>query len=462
MKPRTKVMAVVAGVATVALAVLGGAIANAALAPAADSLLSLKKPATASSSGGCCPVKNVNDGSTSTRWASTANIDPSWVYIDLGATYSIHRVQLTWDASCATAYQVQTSPDHATWTSIYSTTTGKGGVENLTGLTGTGRYVRMNGTHRCRRDASKGYSLREFAVYGSGGDTNPPTPPGTPTPSGSIAAPSAPATSPILAENWAGTSSSSFDFWPRAGSTVTSGVHDTGAVDGSALRLTLAAKPQPRPSGGAEVSSKSAVKYGTFELRAKTADCSAQPNAGVVTGLFTYANDGHDHDGDGITDNSEIDIEVLCAQPEVLWLTIWTDYVDGGAQRRVSRVVNVRTGQITDTCYHESFEDCHALSGTEAQPSTIAAHPSFNSATAYHEYGFTWNSTGVRYWVVLDGTPVILWDYRGPAQRVPSQPSQFLQNVWHTTDWTPPDHPGALQRPTAPVVACVDWTRVSR
>jgi glucose/arabinose dehydrogenase len=180
-KPRTKLIAVVAGVATVALAVLGTAIANAALAPAADSILSLNKPATASSTGGCCPVKNVNDGSTSTRWASVANVDPSWVYIDLGATYSIHRVQLTWDASCATGYQVQTSPDHAAWTSIYSTTTGKGGVENLTGLTGTGRYVRMNGTHRCRTDASKGYSLQEFAVYGGSGDPNAPTPPGTPT-----------------------------------------------------------------------------------------------------------------------------------------------------------------------------------------------------------------------------------------------------------------------------------------
>jgi glucose/arabinose dehydrogenase len=180
-KPRTRVMAVVAGVATAALAVLGGAIANAALAPAADSLLSLNKPATASSIGGCCPAKYVDDGNTSTRWASAAGIDPSWIYIDLGATYSIHRVQLTWDLSCATAYQVQTSPDHATWTSIYSTTSGKGGVENLTGLSGTGRYVRMYGTHRCRTDSSKGYSLQEMAVYGSGGDTTPPTPPGTPT-----------------------------------------------------------------------------------------------------------------------------------------------------------------------------------------------------------------------------------------------------------------------------------------
>jgi glucose/arabinose dehydrogenase len=180
-KVRRKGIAVLAGVATIALAVLGGAIANAATKAAADSLLSLNKAATASSSGGCCAPKNVDDGNTATRWASAANIDPSWIYLDLGATFSIHRVVLTWDASCATAYQVQTSPDHSAWTTIFSTTTGNGGVDDLTGLTGTGRYVRMNGTHRCRTDATKGYSLQEFAVYGSGGDTEAPTPPGTPS-----------------------------------------------------------------------------------------------------------------------------------------------------------------------------------------------------------------------------------------------------------------------------------------
>src|SRR5436190_19538671 len=49
-------------------------------------------------------------------------------------------------------------------------------------------------------------------------------------------APSTSATAPILQEQWAAASSPIFDFWPRAGSTVTSGSHDTGAVDGSALR----------------------------------------------------------------------------------------------------------------------------------------------------------------------------------------------------------------------------------
>ena len=147
---------------------------------AADTLLSLNKPATASTSGGCCGPQNVDDGNTGTRWASGANIDPSWIYIDLGGTFSVHRVQLTWDQSCAVAYDIQISPDHNAWTTLHSTTNGAGGVENITGLNGSGRYVRMLGEKRCRADAAHGYSLQELAVYGAGGDTIPPTPPGMP------------------------------------------------------------------------------------------------------------------------------------------------------------------------------------------------------------------------------------------------------------------------------------------
>jgi glucose/arabinose dehydrogenase len=146
-----------------------------------DTLLSQGKPATASSSGGCCGPANVDDGTTSTRWASGSNIDPSWIYIDLGGTFSVHRVQLTWDLSCAIAYQVQISPDHNSWTTLHTETAGNGGVDDITGLTGTGRFIRMLGTKRCRADASHGYSLQEFAVFGTSGDITPPSPPGTPS-----------------------------------------------------------------------------------------------------------------------------------------------------------------------------------------------------------------------------------------------------------------------------------------
>jgi hypothetical protein len=70
---------------------------------------------------------------------------------------------LNWEAAYATAYQIQTSNDGSTWTTIYSTTAGTGGVQTLN-VTGSGRYVRMNGTARATQ---YGYSLWEFGVYGT-------------------------------------------------------------------------------------------------------------------------------------------------------------------------------------------------------------------------------------------------------------------------------------------------------
>ncbi|HEY3609004.1 MAG TPA: PQQ-dependent sugar dehydrogenase [Pseudonocardiaceae bacterium] len=157
-------------------------VAGGHAAPLADPLLSQDKPVTASSSGGCCPAAAAVDGNSATRWASVAGTDPQWIYVDLGAVAHVSRVRLQWDTSCATAYEIDVSNDHATWSKIFSTTAGKGGVEDLTTLDGIGRFVRMFGTKRCRADATHGYSLREFGVFGTiGGDTTPPTPPGTPT-----------------------------------------------------------------------------------------------------------------------------------------------------------------------------------------------------------------------------------------------------------------------------------------
>ena len=70
---------------------------------------------------------------------------------------------LNWEAAYAKAYHIQTSNDGANWTTVYSTTSGAGGVQNLS-VSGSGRYVRVTGTQRA---TAYGYSLYEFQVYGS-------------------------------------------------------------------------------------------------------------------------------------------------------------------------------------------------------------------------------------------------------------------------------------------------------
>ncbi|GIG00012.1 discoidin domain-containing protein [Catellatospora citrea] len=126
-------------------------------------LLSRNRPVTASSTeAGANVPANVVDGSTTTRWSSLY-ADPQWITVDLGQTRNVSRVVLNWETAYATAYQVQVSNDNSSWTTVSSTTTGNGGVDDLA-VSGSGRYVRINGTARATQ---WGYSLWEFDVYGS-------------------------------------------------------------------------------------------------------------------------------------------------------------------------------------------------------------------------------------------------------------------------------------------------------
>ncbi len=140
----------------------------------------LNHPATASSvEGAGTPASAAVDGNTGTRWSSQFS-DPQWIRVDLGSTQQICQLVLTWEAAYATAYQIQVSPDAATWTSIYSTQTGRGGSETLN-VSGTGRYLRLYGTARA---TGYGYSLWELVVHTAGGATPSPTPTGPPLPGG--------------------------------------------------------------------------------------------------------------------------------------------------------------------------------------------------------------------------------------------------------------------------------------
>jgi hypothetical protein len=126
--------------------------------------LALHQVATVSSvENAGTPGTNAVDGNPGTRWSSMFS-DPQWIYVDLQATYNITRVRLNWEAAYGKSYQIQVSADAANWTAIYSTNAGAGGIEDLTGLSGTGRYVRMYGTVR---SGVYGYSLWEFEIYGT-------------------------------------------------------------------------------------------------------------------------------------------------------------------------------------------------------------------------------------------------------------------------------------------------------
>ena len=143
--------------------------------------VALNHPASSSSvENASFPPANAFDGNTGTRWSSAFS-DPQWLEVDLGSSQTICQVTLNWEAAFAKAFQIQTSPDGTNWTSIFSTTTGAGGIQTLN-VSGTGRFIRMFGTVR---GTQFGYSLWEFSVFagtgGGGGNTVTVTNPGSQT-----------------------------------------------------------------------------------------------------------------------------------------------------------------------------------------------------------------------------------------------------------------------------------------
>jgi hypothetical protein len=155
------------------------------------------RPATASSTENATfPASAAVDGNTGTRWSS-AFADPQWIQVDLGAGTAICQVIIQWEAAYATAYQIQVSADAATWSTIYSTTTGTGGTQTLN-ISGTGRYLRMYGTARATQ---YGYSIFELTVH-TGTSSSPGPNPSSPAP-----VPSSPSPNPT------GTGAPPDSFW---------------------------------------------------------------------------------------------------------------------------------------------------------------------------------------------------------------------------------------------------------
>jgi hypothetical protein len=143
------------------------------LQPPAGTNLALNQPVTVSSTD--VPqnaAANAVDGNPTTRWSSGYS-DPQWIVVDLGADYAISEVDLTWETACGLNYLIQTSLDDVNWTTVSTVTgnTSTGLLQYPYSNPTVGRYVRMYGTARATQ---WGYSLWEFAVYGTPAATQTP------------------------------------------------------------------------------------------------------------------------------------------------------------------------------------------------------------------------------------------------------------------------------------------------
>ena len=121
--------------------------------------LALMKPIIATSEPQ--PVRFANDGDPNTRWESDAT-DNQEFYVDLGASYAINRVVISWETASAKTYQLMVSNDAINWTSIKDYSNPGAGINDVA-YSGTGRYIKMKGL---TRNTTYAYSVFEFEVYG--------------------------------------------------------------------------------------------------------------------------------------------------------------------------------------------------------------------------------------------------------------------------------------------------------
>jgi chitosanase len=156
--------------------VLGGGIAavlcvplavSVAASASADVVLTRGRPALASATESIAwAASGVTDTDSGTRWSSgAAGAGTQWVMIDLGTAQEVRRVRLHWARAYAEAYRLQLSDDGATWHDLFRTTSGDGGVDDVRGLSGTGRHLRVLAT---RRGTPEGFSLWDVRAYGPG------------------------------------------------------------------------------------------------------------------------------------------------------------------------------------------------------------------------------------------------------------------------------------------------------
>ncbi len=129
--------------------------------------LSLNKPFTVSSTeaGLGNAAANAVDGNPATRWSSLY-ADPQWYQIDLGKICSINQVVVLWETASAKSYTIEVSDNGTNWTQLVAKSNLAAGprTDELNGLNGSGRYIKLTGTER---NTSWGYSIYEFEVYGS-------------------------------------------------------------------------------------------------------------------------------------------------------------------------------------------------------------------------------------------------------------------------------------------------------
>jgi len=207
---------------------------------------------------------------------------------------------------------------------------------------------------------------------------------------------------------------------------------------------------------GPEIVTPKLTHFGTYSARIRIPDVKqVQPNIGAVVGYFTYLKD----EKFGL---SEIDIEWLPADPQLIYLGTWT----GNADQRIGRTVNLATGTVSYTYYSgpNSSKRYAFMDAASTTPKTIPVIKDFDASKRFYVYGFDWYPDRLTWWIEHPETKekLILWDYTGKTPKftgIPVSPTIYRLNFWHTRYWPVDTNPKAVEKPAYPYSLEIDWMK---
>lgn len=230
--------------------------------------------------------------------------------------------------------------------------------------------------------------------------------------------------------------------------TITFGAANGAASDNQVANLTRTGGQAAIGTAGAvEIVSNRSFSFGTYRFRFSLAACASTEEA--VNGVFSYFNDGSKAP-DGLVINREVDIEVLCGEPWLVNLTIWTEYTDDTHMKNQSRVVDTKNGKVLVFAPDQSGN----VTSTEDHPELLI--PSWPAAGAFYEMGWTWAPDHLRYFMKINGSDVTLWDATD-ATRIPQAPMAQHFNLWAPgIHWSTGAKAGP---PASDATLALDWFR---
>ena len=234
-----------------------------------------------------------------------------------------------------------------------------------------------------------------------------------------------------------------------------SGIPSLTEKDTDVMMYRIDPECGPGAGRGPEIISRKYTSYGSYSARFRVPDVrKVQPDAGAVVGYFTYNNEK----GKGL---SEIDIEILIADPRIIYIGTWTGK---GALQRVGRIINLATGEILETIYRSEHDGNihHPLTGLQNQPERIEAIEDFDASRQFYTYGFDWYPDRLVWWIQhpATGERVVLWDYQGGTpdfSGIPDNRTYYRLNFWHTDNWPVETRPASIERPAYPYELEIDW-----